>query len=152
MDTEKTSGAITEAAITGKSGVETARVDPSKTIETASNQQAPLAADNSKVTVKPLRHFHDSETGKTVTPESEPFEVTRHHAVQLRQNGLVEFESAADERDAVAEHIKSQDAAIKARAEAGKLPANSLGKPLRNPKLNYPSKDEVDAADSKGRS
>ena len=64
--------------------------------------------------------------GEVVGPESQPFDLPRSRAAQLRANGLIEY---AKEGDAVAIHGEGDAqkiaAKVSAQAELSKLPANS---------------------------
>lgn len=52
----------------------------------------------SKVTVKPIRHFRDHESGEMVGP-GDSVEVSRTRAIELRQNGLIEDFEVKQEPD-----------------------------------------------------
>jgi hypothetical protein len=93
-----------------------------------------------KVRVKALHSFHKdgNMTGEMVGPDSEPFEVERSRAAELRASGLIEFEDESTAHDV---HGKEAEQRVKERlAQEDKMraiPENSKGTPLRNPKLEY---------------
>ncbi|MDB5733347.1 MAG: hypothetical protein JWQ03_3242, partial [Variovorax sp.] len=72
------------------------------------------APSGDRVSVKALKSFMGDEGMKS--PDSEPFEVTRNRAAELRANGLVEYASEADEDADIEAQAKA--AADKAKAEA----------------------------------
>jgi ribosomal protein S19E (S16A) len=115
--------------------------DEAKAITTDTMAGAENKRDTSgdqAVSVKALRSFHkDGDMkGEVVGPESDPFEVPRHRAAQLRANGLIEY---AKDGDDVAIHgeVDAKRIAEKVRLQtaASALPANSKTTPLRNPEV-----------------
>lgn len=93
--------------------------------------------DQPKVSVKPLRSFHDSETKVFVKHDGSAFDVTRKHALELRMNGLVEFSTDGDEHEAIADQVKTQAEKNAARAKLGGLDPKNKTTPLKNPKLPH---------------
>lgn len=151
-DTAITEKGLTETARTGAEAVGSASRGGT-TIGSAPAGTAGASAQPSgaaqKVRVRPLRTYLDGETKQHVRAGGEAYEVTRGHAVELRQNGLVEFESESDEHDAIAERVRAEAARHATRTEEQGIPENSRGKPLRNPKLNLPTHEEVAEAASR---
>lgn len=96
------------------------------------------ASGDQKVTVRALKTFHrDGDMkGEVVGPDSEPFEVDRSRAAQLRANGLIEYVKAADDVAIHGEEGSKKIAdKVKAHAEQTKLPENSKTTPLVNPEV-----------------
>jgi hypothetical protein len=78
-------------------------------------QPATSAGQSSeRVMVKPLKSFLGDEGHKT--PDSEPYEVTRSRAAELKSNGLVEYVDEKDEADA--DETKAKEAADRVRKDA----------------------------------
>lgn len=56
-------------------------------------------ADMTRVTVRPVKHYYDSEHQRHVKPGDKPYEVSRVRATELRMNGMAEHLDA-DGKDA----------------------------------------------------
>jgi hypothetical protein len=90
-----------------------------------------------KISVKAMRFFQvrNPETGEheMKNPESEPFEVSRHHAAELYANGLIAYNSEDEEKRMV--QRKADDAAqvAKDRLAREKAARPKQAKPLVSP-------------------
>ncbi len=110
---------------------------PTPAITGAAENKRDTSGDQ-KVTVRALKTFHrDGDfSSELVGPDSEPFEVDRARAAQLRANGLIAY---AKDGDDVAIHgeadAKRLAERIEQRAQADALPANSKTTPLVNPEI-----------------
>lgn len=103
------------------------------TIDKAAGED--MAAAKQQVRVRALRTFHEGPnmTGEMVKPD-QVFTTTRDRAVQLRQNGLIEYE---DESLAKKIHGEESHAVLETRvadrAKAEVIPDSAKGTPLQPP-------------------
>lgn len=116
--------------------------NPSAEISTGISPGAENKRDTSgdqKVTVRALKtfpkHGHTAGDLEMANPGDE-FETHRHRAAELRANGLIEYPNDGDANTVHGEDgAKRLDARLKSDADLRKIPENSRGTPLRNPKI-----------------
>jgi hypothetical protein len=84
-----------------------------------------------QVTVKPVKAFEDSATGKFITPESGSYSVTRQRAADLKANGLVEIEGEGEraavdaaEGEPAGQNLAGEKQAPTGRNKAAPAPGN----------------------------
>lgn len=110
--------AETRTTAIGAAGSSTIGAAGSATIGAAGNTGfvGPQSADDQpKVSVKPIASYVDSATNEHKSPDSEPYQVSRQRAAELRQNMLVEYASESDEKAEIDAQVKA--AGDKRRAE-----------------------------------
>lgn len=103
-------------------------------------QQSPAdpSADQPMVKVKPIASYIDSALNEHKSPDSEPYEVSRQRATELRANMLVEYASDADEKSAIEAQVRAAGDKKRAEIDARKNPSGA------GPKLS-----DADAAKAK---
>lgn len=101
---------------------------------------AGLGPGEDMVSVKALKFFPDRDKSGNIEqkgPDSEPFEVPRHRAAELRANGLIEYANTADQEREIADKTALAGKAIRDKSERDTAArAASKGKPLVNPKID----------------